>query len=778
MHKRKLFILISTFALVSVFISSSARADSEIKVSFVMINPLTGLNAGAGTHIGIHSVNRDGKDPADINTNESGVATFTIKAQQYTLGTVCSVCYLAGGVQFGTNYLVIARSDGSVEVLSADGEPVTKDASGNWMLTTQQVRKAISDDPWQLMTTKPNLPNNVARVAWLLTNGKILVQTTQDQQANQISNWWTITPDVNGNYYDGTWKQLARTPDYNPWAYNGAVLHSGNFFITGGEVNFTDAGVFEADTNESYIYNVSKNTWTEVAPPNNGQGYWSRISAPPFTTLANGKVMIGNWDDRAPGSSHESMLFDETTMKWTLTGTNKSGMNSEAGYALLPDGKVLTVNTDGGGDTAEVYDPATGLWSKTGAIPYSLAFSEVGPALTLPNGKVLAQGATGANALYDPETNSWALAASFPKLKNGLQLSAPDNPTAILPNGNLLTVTSYLGRDTNNLSIMGPTRYLEYDWMSNTWLPVIEDLMLPPSSGTSTNIKMLPLPNGQIMVINMNANPGSGGIAFYTSKGVSNPSWAPIVDSISSVTLAPEKSFNISGKQLSGLTQGAQFGDEFESATNYPLVRVVNNISHHVFYAATSNFSSTSIAPMTPSTFDFTIESNFEDGPSKLYVVANGIASDPVDVTITGAYDKVAADKAVAEKAAAELKAKQDAEVKAAAELKAKQDAEVKAAADKAAAELKAKQDAEAKVAAAEKAAADKAAAELKAKQDAEAKAAAELKSKQDADAKAAADKLAKAAAQKKTTITCIKGKSSKKITAIKPACPAGYKKK
>ena len=81
--------------------------------------------------------------------------------------------------------------------------------------------------------------------------------------------------------------------------------------------------------------------------------------------------------------------------------------------------------------------------------------------------------------------------------------------------------------------------------------------------------------------------------------------------------------------------------------------------------------------------------------------------------------------------AAAELKAKQEAEAKAAAELKAKQDAEAKAAADKAAAELKAKQDAE-----------------------------------------------AKAAATKKTTITCVKGKLTKKVTAVKPACPTGYKKK
>ena len=65
---------------------------------------------------------------------------------------------------------------------------------------------------------------------------------------------------------------------------------------------------------------------------------------------------------------------------------------------------------------------------------------------------------------------------------------------------------------------------------------------------------------------------------------------------------------------------------------------------------------------------------------------------------------------------------------------------------------------------------ADKAAAELKAKQEAEAKSAAELKAKQDAEPKAAATK--------KTTITCVKGKLIKKVTAVKPKCPAGYKKK
>jgi hypothetical protein len=41
----------------------------------------------------------------------------------------------------------------------------------------------------------------------------------------------------------------------------------------------------------------------------------------------------------------------------------------------------------------------------------------------------------------------------------------------------------------------------------------------------------------------------------------------------------------------------------------------------------------------------------------------------------------------------------------------------------------------------------------------------------------AAAGKAA-ADAKKKATVTCVKGKLTKKVTAVNPKCPAGYKKK
>jgi len=71
--------------------------------------------------------------------------------------------------------------------------------------------------------------------------------------------------------------------------------------------------------------------------------------------------------------------------------------------------------------------------------------------------------------------------------------------------------------------------------------------------------------------------------------------------------------------------------------------------------------------------------------------------------------------------------------------------------------------------------------AKAKAEEEARAKAEEEARAKAEEKAKAKAEEEAKAkleASKKKTTITCVKGKLTKKVKAVKPRCPAGYKKK
>ena len=61
-------------------------------------------------------------------------------------------------------------------------------------------------------------------------------------------------------------------------------------------------------------------------------------------------------------------------------------------------------------------------------------------------------------------------------------------------------------------------------------------------------------------------------------------------------TLAAGGSYNLSGKQLNGLTEGAAYGDDYQDATNYPLVRITSTVTGAVSYACTSGMTKMSVA--------------------------------------------------------------------------------------------------------------------------------------------------------------------------------------
>ncbi|HEX9159327.1 MAG TPA: hypothetical protein VF835_03790, partial [Rhizomicrobium sp.] len=151
--------------------------------------------------------------------------------------------------------------------------------------------------------------------------------------------------------------------------------------------------------------------------------------------------------------------------------------------------------------------------------------------------------------------------------------------------------------------------------------------------GTKLNVEhglfgggsLLPLPTGEILV---------GGSAVYKSTGTYNAGWAPTISSFpSSVTRG--QTYKIAGTQFNGLNQGAAFGDEFETHTNYPLLRITNNSTGHVFYCRTHDHSSMGVATgsTTVSTM-FDVPSGMETGAGMLEVVANGIPSTAVAVTV------------------------------------------------------------------------------------------------------------------------------------------------
>jgi len=144
------------------------------------------------------------------------------------------------------------------------------------------------------------------------------------------------------------------------------------------------------------------------------------------------------------------------------------------------------------------------------------------------------------------------------------------------------------------------------------------------------------LPNGQILFTDF-----TNDIEIYTPSGSAECSWEPRIDDACELgELTQGKTYRLDGEQLNGLSQGVVYGDDAQAATNYPLVRITNHASGHVTYARTHDHSSMSIAHNVSSHTSFDVPATAELGASKLEVVANGIASQPVRVEIVAPCTK------------------------------------------------------------------------------------------------------------------------------------------
>ncbi|MBZ5599726.1 MAG: hypothetical protein LAN83_15555 [Acidobacteriia bacterium] len=457
---------------------------------------------------------------------------------------------------------------------------------------------AAGAQSWQPLVNEPTFN---ASTALLLTDGTVMVHE------EGALHWWKLTPDINGNYLNGTWSQQASLPsNYSPLYYASAVLPDGRLIVEGGEYNF---GQF-AWTNLGAIYDPLANKWTAVNPPSG----WANIGDAQSAILPNGTFMLAN------ALSSQQALLNATTLTWTSTGTGKFDGNDEEGWELLPSGILLTVDANSSDPThSEKYSPKMGKWISAGSTIVPLAdpgSHEIGPAVLRPDGTVFAMGGTAHTAIYNTATGAWTAGPDFPKA-GGQQLDMADAPAALLPNGHVLC-------DTSPGVFQNGVRFFEFDGTKFISEPGTPDAR----SNTSFEGRMLVLPTGQILFAD-----GTRDIELYTPVGNPDPSWAPTIHSFPS-TITRGSSFILSGTQLNGLSQGAMYGDDAQMATNYPLVRITNQATGHVFHARTHDHSTMSVARGQRGSTHVDVGSNVETGPANLEVVTNGIASTPVTVTV------------------------------------------------------------------------------------------------------------------------------------------------
>ncbi len=256
--------------------------------------------------------------------------------------------------------------------------------------------------------------------------------------------------------------------------------------------------------------------------------------------LKDGRMLLAGGTDQTGAAIATAEIYDPATHKFTPTGSMSLARAAHAG-ALLPDGRVLvvggtTILTDpvqalaNAQSSAEIYNPATGLWSSAA----SIGSRRLAPSLdTLPNGKVLVSGGfevtvlfgipipTGAIKtcqLYTYGTNSWAAAAAMPNARAVHSLNS-----IVLTDGKLLvTGGATSGPDLTQATAIAKADL--YDPIANNWTP-LADMRTPRTGHTVTRIS-----NGDVVVI----GGASGTMTAPTSLAevdrfvLASRTWAPL----------------------------------------------------------------------------------------------------------------------------------------------------------------------------------------------------------------------------------------------------------
>ena len=460
----------------------------------------------------------------------------------------------------------------------------------------------------QSWTTTPAFPGAGAGSAWLMTDGTVIVHSEQSGAAN----WYKLTPNINGSYALGTWKQIASTPaGYSPVFFGSAVLPDGRLIIEGGEYN--NGCPNGCWTTLGAIYDPATNTWKSVTPP----AGWSTIGDAQSIVLPGGTYMQANC------CTTQSAKLNATTLTWTAAGAGKHDDNDEEGWTMLPGGKVLTVDANVTTSTcstpntaSEIYTVATGTWTCGPNTPSQLWNSsghELGPAVLRPDGTVFQAGAVPATAIYNTATGQWTAGPNFP---NNFDIA--DGPAALEINGKVLMLAS-------PGEFLTGAQFFEWDGTSLTAISGPSNI----ANDSSFYGHLLILPTGQILFTDYTTR-----VALFNPAGTFQTAWRPTISAFPATVTHGVKNYSISGLRFAGVSQGSAYGDDYQSATNYALVRLTNQATNHVFYAKTHSQTNFQVQSAVTQTTQFDVPAGIELGATTLQVVVNGIPSGKKTITV------------------------------------------------------------------------------------------------------------------------------------------------
>jgi N-acetylneuraminic acid mutarotase len=277
-----------------------------------------------------------------------------------------------------------------------------------------------------------------SHTATLLPNGLVLVAGgTGDNNAALASSELY-------NSASGTWSStgnlhVARVSARALLLANGSVLTMGGCISN---------DCLSSTTKSSEIYNPVSGTWTVTGSMKTARAEFIAVLLPSKKVLVAGGCTSYNVNGcLAVTTSAE--LYNPATGTWTSTGAMRAARMAMTG-TVLPDGKVLVA----GGQTAasdalsssELYNTATGIFSLTGR----LVTPRSGHTATLlPSGHVLMAGGENVNGvslikaeLYNPATGTYSATGNMPSTRQEHTAALRPNGTVLVAGGNRVTLST------------------------------------------------------------------------------------------------------------------------------------------------------------------------------------------------------------------------------------------------------------------------------------------------------------------------------------------------
>jgi hypothetical protein len=411
--------------------------------------------------------------PAAATLRPAGARTFAATVSGLTNTAVnFSIQEAAGGQINGAGAYTAPAAGGFFHVLAASTEDMTLTSSATVTVTTS----SSGFTPTGNLRTPRGL-----HTATLLPNNKVLVVYGSNTNTDCFLGLSSI------EVYDagtGTFTEIVADTGIGIFGHTATALANGQVLITGGfeddafdclgNTSFNQAEIYDPVTNSfSQAFNMTAFRGGHTAtllttgkvliaggadqdPTGNGMtsaelfdpatgtfALTGSMSVGRYmhtaTRLQNGKVLIvGGALTSTSDPLASAEIYDPVTATFTLTNPMTTAREQHTA-TLLADGRVLIVGglvSAGAGNlqptaTVEVYDPASGSFSVTGAM---LEARSLHTATLLANGQVLVAGGGIENStaeLYDPVAGSFSITG-------GMEVGRSGHTATLLQNGSVL----------------------------------------------------------------------------------------------------------------------------------------------------------------------------------------------------------------------------------------------------------------------------------------------------------------------------------------------------